>query len=102
MLELFKRSIYATIGLAVMTREKVEELGKKIASDAKMSETEGRDFIDELIKKTDETRASIEKMVNERVETTLKKLKIPTRAELSDLECRVRKLEINSSEQERK
>ena len=28
MLELFKKSIYATIGLAVLTREKVEELGK--------------------------------------------------------------------------
>jgi polyhydroxyalkanoate synthesis regulator phasin len=95
MLELFKKSIYATIGLAVLTREKVEELGKRLASEAKMTEAEGREFINELLKKSDETKEAIEKMVNQKVEATLKKLKIPTRAEFSELESRICKLEMN-------
>lgn len=97
MLELLKKSIYATVGLAVLTRDKVEELGKKIASDAKMSESEGREFISELLKKSDETRETIEKLVNQKVEMALKGLKIPTRSELSELESRVCKLEARVS-----
>jgi polyhydroxyalkanoate synthesis regulator phasin len=102
MLELFKKSIYATVGLAVLTREKVEELGKRLASEAKMSEAEGKEFINELLKKSDETKEAIEKMVNQRVETTLKKLRIPTRTEFSDLESRICKLELNVFRQEGK
>ncbi|NLL14214.1 MAG: hypothetical protein GX267_12495 [Fibrobacter sp.] len=102
MLELFKKSIYATIGLAVLTREKVEEMGKRLASEAKMSEAEGKEFINELLKKSDETKEAIEKMVNQRVEMALKKLNIPTRTEFSDLESRICKLELNASRQEGK
>ncbi len=102
MLELFKKSIYATVGLAVLTRDKVEELGRKIASDAKMSETEGREFISELLKKSDETREAVEKMVNQKVEAALKRLKIPTRTEFSELESRICKLELSVSRQEGK
>lgn len=102
MFELFKKSIYASIGLAVMTRDKVEEMGKKIVSEAKMSETEGREFIDELLKKSDETKATMEKMINEKVELALKKFKIPTQADLSALENRIQKLEIKMSGQQGK
>ncbi len=102
MLELFKKSVYATVGLAVLTREKVEELGKRLASEAKMSEAEGKEFISELLKKSDETKEAIEKMVSHRVEATLKKLKIPTRTEISELESRISKLELNATRQEGK
>ena len=94
MIDLLKKTVYASIGLAVMTREKVEEIGKRLAQEAKMSEGEGRQFVDELMKKSDEARASMEKMINERVEGALKKLNIPSRTELNALENRIRKLEL--------
>ena len=97
MLDLLKKSVYASIGLAVMTRERAEEIGKRLAQEAKMSEGEGRQFVDELIKKSDEARASMEKMINERVEGTLKKLNIPSRTELNALENRIRKLELEEN-----
>ena len=93
MFDLLKKSMYATIGLAVMTQEKVEELGKKIAQEAKLSEAEGRLFIDELLKKSDEARGSMEKLINEKVEVALKKLNFPTRTEMNNLEIRIRNLE---------
>jgi polyhydroxyalkanoate synthesis regulator phasin len=93
MVELLKRSIYATIGIALMTREKVEEAGRRIASEAKLSESEGKQFVDELLKRVDETRASLEKVVAREVEATLKKLKIPTRTELDAFDLRLRALE---------
>ena len=45
-------------------------------------------------------RASVEKIVNEKVEIALKKLNIPTQKDYLDLECRIRKLEENSSKQD--
>jgi hypothetical protein len=42
MLDLLRKSIYAAVGLAMVTREAAEEIGRKIAMEAKMSEIEGR------------------------------------------------------------
>jgi polyhydroxyalkanoate synthesis regulator phasin len=83
-----------------MTRDKIEDIGKKIAADAKLSEIEGKQFVEELIKKTDDTRFAIEKLVNEKIEASLKKLSIPTKHEIEIIENRVRKIEIKISEQE--
>lgn len=96
MFDLLKKSVYAAIGVAVMTRETVEELGKRIANEAKLSESEGRQFVDELLKKSEETRAAMDKMVNETVASTLKKLNVPSRTELESLENRIRVLEVKS------
>jgi len=77
----------------MVTRDVAEEMGKKIAQEAKMSESEGKKFIDELMKKTDQARISLEKMINEKVELALKKINIPSREELKNIECRLSKLE---------
>ncbi|NLE01624.1 MAG: hypothetical protein GX640_17305 [Fibrobacter sp.] len=100
MLDLLKKTIYTTIGIAVLTREKAEEVGRKIVKETGMTEAEGKQFIEELLKKSDEMRASVEKIVNEKVEIALKKLNIPTQKDYLDLECRIRKLEENSSKQD--
>lgn len=34
----FLHRVYTAVGLAVMTRDKIEEIGKNIAADAKLSE----------------------------------------------------------------
>lgn len=96
MIETLKKSMYAAIGLAVMTQEKVEELGKKIVKETQMSEGEGKKFIDELLKKSEDAKAAIEKMINERVDMALSKMNIASKKEFLDLEKRVCKLEAAS------
>jgi polyhydroxyalkanoate synthesis regulator phasin len=93
MVELLKKSIYATIGIALMSREKAEELGKKVADEARLSESEGKQFVDELLKRAEETRTSFEKIIAQQVSKALNKVNIPTRSEVDALELRVRKLE---------
>ena len=100
MVELLKKSVYATIGIALMTREKAEEIGKKVAEEAKLSESEGKQFIDELLKRAEETRKSFEQLVEKQVTAVLKKVNIPSRKEVEDLELRLRKLEAVGAEQE--
>ncbi len=93
MVEMLKKSIYATIGIALMTHEKVEEIGKKIAAEARLSESDGKQFVDELLKRAEETRGSLEKFVARQVETALRKVNIPTRSEVDEIDLRLRKLE---------
>jgi len=92
-MDILKKSVYAAVGLAMMTKDKVGEAAQKLSKDAKMSEEEGRKFIDELVSKSDETRKNIEQYVGERVDAALKKMKIPTRREFDELEKRLGKLE---------
>ena len=96
MVEMLKKSIYATIGIALMTREKAEELAKKVAVEARLSESEGKQFVDELLKRAEETRASFEKVVEQQVENVLHKVNIPSRRELDAMELRLRNLEAAS------
>ncbi|MBN1575769.1 MAG: phasin family protein [Chitinispirillaceae bacterium] len=93
MVEMLKKSVYATIGIALMTREKAEEIGKKVAAEAKLSESEGKQFVDELLKRAEETRASFEKIVGQQVESALRKINIPTCKEVDGIDLRLRKLE---------
>ena len=44
MFDLIKKTLLTGVGLAVMTKDKVEELGKEFASQAKLSELEGKEF----------------------------------------------------------
>jgi polyhydroxyalkanoate synthesis regulator phasin len=43
----------ASVGVTYLTKDKIEEVGKKILQDAQVNETEGRKFVDELVKKTE-------------------------------------------------
>ncbi len=101
MLESVKKGVYAAIGLAMMTGEKVEEFAGKITTEAKMTESQGRQFIDDLMKRSAETRDAMEKMIEQRVELTLKRMNISTQRELTELEERVRKIENRSLDQEK-
>ncbi len=100
MVELLKKSVYATIGIALMTREKAEEIGKKVAEEARLSENEGKQFVDELVSRADETRSAFEKTVAKQVEATLHNINLPTRSEVEALELRLRKLESSFRQEE--
>lgn len=99
MVDLLKKTLYVSLGIISMTKEKVEDLAKKVASEAKLSESEGKQFVDEVLKRSDEIRESIEKIVSDKTTAILKTMNIPTRSELNALEARVKKLELNSSQE---
>lgn len=98
MVDLLKKTLYVSLGILTMTKERVEELAKKVASEAKLSESEGKQFIDEVLKRSDEIKESIDKIVNEKTTLLLKTMNIPTRSEMNELELRVKKLELNNSQ----
>src|SRR6185295_18466870 len=93
MIEALKKTLYTGIGLAFLTRDKIEEIARKMAEEAKLSEGEGKKLFEEFLKKSEEARATVEKMVGGAVGAALEKLDIPKRSELKALEARVAALE---------
>jgi polyhydroxyalkanoate synthesis regulator phasin len=92
MLDLMKKAIFTGLGLAFMTKEKIEEFSKELVEKGKLSETEGKDFIDELREKSEEAREKLQEQIQNGVNHTLKKMNIATRDDISRLEKRLSKL----------
>jgi polyhydroxyalkanoate synthesis regulator phasin len=92
MVDLMKKAIFTGLGLAFMTKEKIEEFSKEIIEKGRLSETEGREFIDELQKKSEEARKKLQEQIQIAVDNTLKKMNIATRDDISRVEKQLAKL----------
>jgi polyhydroxyalkanoate synthesis regulator phasin len=76
MLELMKKAALASVGFASLTSEKVEELANDLIVKGKMTELEGRKFVDELKAKAAESRESMKQQTDSAVDKALGKLNL--------------------------
>lgn len=93
MMDLLKRGILTGIGIASLTKDKIEELAEKIIEESKLSEEEGRKLVDNLLKQSKEARKNLEEEVKKTVGDALEKLDVPSRKDLEDLKIRIERLE---------
>lgn len=92
MLDLFKKSVLTGLGLALKTRDEVEDLAKNWAQKQQMSEKEGRSFLDDMMKKYDDSVEKLEEKVERTVKDVLKKMQIASRDEVEALHREVAQL----------
>jgi polyhydroxyalkanoate synthesis regulator phasin len=93
LIETLKKTLYAGVGMAFLTRDKIEEMAKKLAEEAKLGESEGRKFIDEMLRKSDEAKASLQRAVDNAVSKAMDSVDLARNRDLKALEARVRALE---------
>jgi len=82
----------AGIGLALKTRDEVEDLVKDLAKKGNMNEQEGKKFLDELLSRYDEAKVKMEERVEKMVKDFLKKADVVTGDELKALKKEIREL----------
>jgi len=92
MFDLMKKGMLAGIGLALKTKDEVEDLVQEIQKKSEMSEAEGRKFFDEVQKKYEDAQGKLEKRVEQTVKDILKKTHIVTTDELKELKKEIREL----------
>jgi len=80
MFESMKKSLLAGVGLALKSKNEIEEIAKEFAQKSKMNQEEGRKLLDDLLKKYDDTREKLNDKVEEIVERVLEKADLPSRA----------------------
>jgi polyhydroxyalkanoate synthesis regulator phasin len=85
MIELLKKTILTGLGVASLTRDKIEQLGRELSDKGKMTEQEGQKFVEEMQKLAEESRASLQKQTEKVVESALAKMHLARAADMDEL-----------------
>jgi polyhydroxyalkanoate synthesis regulator phasin len=100
--DLIKKTLLASVGLALKTWDEVEDLAKELVDKGKMTEKEGSNFVKDLQKRYEETQKKLEARVEKTVKDFLKKANVVTSDELKAVKKEVRELKkMISSEKEK-
>ncbi len=92
MVDLIKKAFYTGIGLAVLTKDKAEEMIKDIAQQAKLSEHEGKELMDSLMTQSDQARQDFQSKLDEAVLAVVNRLHLATKDEVESLRAKVEEL----------
>lgn len=92
MFELIKKMSYVSLGLAVMTKEKAEEMGKSLIMKGELKEKEGKEFVHELLKKSEEGKQEIEEQVTKFVTDAIDKLNVFNYTDMGKLKKEIKGL----------
>ncbi len=92
MVDLIKKALYTGVGLAVLTKEKAEDLVKELTQQAKLSEQEGKELFDGLVKHSEQVRNDFQAKVDEAVLTVVKRMNLATKDEVESLRAKVEAL----------
>jgi len=92
MLDILKKTMLTGVGLALMTKDKAEELAKELVKKGELSEKEGKEFIDDILKKSKQAGKDMEAKVDDLVKKALKKVNVATREDIAGLEKEIKRL----------
>lgn len=74
MFDLVKKGMYIGLGLASMTKDKIEAVAKDVAEKAKLSEEDGRKFAAELEDEAKKAQEQLRNTVEGMVQAVMKKM----------------------------
>lgn len=92
MQELIKNLLYLGAGAAFVTKEKIEELKNDLVDKGKMTQDEGKQFVDELLQKSDDFKGKFEEKINEVVTEQLDKMNVAKGDDINDLREQIQEL----------
>jgi len=98
MLELLEKAVMTTIGVAAMTQKKAEELVGEMKERFKLSEDEGKQFVDRIQTIAADSRDKVREMAEAEVKKVVDRLGLVSRDEFDRLAARVKELESRSSD----
>jgi polyhydroxyalkanoate synthesis regulator phasin len=92
MLDFIKKTMLTGIGLAMKTKDELEEWVKEIVNKGELSEKEGKNFLDDLKEKSEKAQKEFEEKMESKFKDLLKKADIATRDEVNDLKIEIEEL----------
>jgi polyhydroxyalkanoate synthesis regulator phasin len=88
-----EKAAYTGLGLAALTKDKLDEAVETLKRERGLTEEEGRRLAAEMKEGAENARRSLDNRVDAAVEKAYKKLKLATAAEVSELVERISELE---------
>ncbi|MBU0663130.1 MAG: hypothetical protein KJ990_01160 [Proteobacteria bacterium] len=102
MIELIKKAMLTGLGVASLTKEKIEEIGRDFVEQGKLSQQEGEKLVDEILAKVEEAKEDIRKQIEERVEEVVKKMNLARMSDLDELKLQIKELQDSHKGKEKK
>ena len=93
MFEDLKKTFDKGVDYAFATKEKIEKAVKDFAAENNLTREEARKLLDQVIKKSEETRKTVEEKIVELQKAAIKKMNLVTKKDYQKLEERIIKLE---------
>lgn len=100
MIDLIKKAMFTGIGMLSLSKDKVEEIARDFMDKGKLSEKEGERLVDDLLKKSEESRQELKKQIEEQVQALLEKMDLASkkdlaaiRTELDDIKSKLEAME---------
>lgn len=89
MFDIIKKALFTGVGLASMTREKIDELAKDLARHADLSEADAMKFQADLEKRAASAQEDLQAEIDRRVEQTTQRLGLARAEEVATLSAKV-------------
>ncbi len=92
MIDVLKKGMLKGIGMGLLAKEELDDLGRELTRKSQMSEQEGQKFIDELRQKNEEAQDRLEQRMEKAVLKVLKKANLVSADEVSALQKEIQSL----------
>lgn len=92
MLETSRKLLLAGIGVAVLTKEKIEGIVRELIKQGEISKEEGMKLVKEVLQKGEEMQKTLEAKIDVGIDKAMRRLNIPTRKEIQELREKLEKL----------
>ena len=93
MKELLKNMMYTGIGAAFLTRDKLDEIRKELVERGNLTKEEGKEFVEDLLRKSSSARDELESWLGRQVEERVKGCNLATTDEVTELRRQVEELQ---------
>ena len=89
MIDLIKKAVLTGMGVASLTKDKIEEFSRELIEKGKLTEQEGEKFVQEMRKRAEESRDALVLQTDKIVEATLNKMQLAKAADLEKLQVEI-------------
>lgn len=93
MFDLIKKSLLASLGAAVVTKEKVEQVTRKLVDEGRISVDEAERLSRELLESGQAQWEELQNKITSTIKKAIENLDIASRTDLQDLNTRVEEVE---------
>lgn len=90
--DIIKKAILTGIGLAAVSKDKIEEITKDMVSKGNMTEQEGRKFVEEMTGYAEKARSDLENRVSGYVEKAVDRMGLVKRSDVEELHAEISEL----------
>ncbi len=92
MIDLIKKAVLTGIGVASLTKDKIEDIAKELVVKGKMSEQEGEKLVQEMLNRAEESKESMKNQTESLVKSTIEKMKVARTEDIELLKGEIERL----------